>query len=150
MRMFNGTYDASKLQEIRKFGGSEVYARIVSMKCRGASSLLRDIYLGPERPWGLGPDEDPEIPPEILDAIKQLVTAESDGLSQTGAPPDPGAIRDRVTNLIEAARDAAKRRAKDQAKVSGGEARRNPWSRWPLLRRLRRIPHRPAAVPPTP
>ena len=118
MRMFNGVYDASKLQEIRKFGGSEVYARIVSMKCRGASSLLRDIYLGPERPWGLSPDEDPQIPPEILDAIRTLVTSESDTLSQTGAPPQPDKIRDRVTMLIEAARDAAKRRAKDQAKVS--------------------------------
>ena len=118
MRMFNGVYDASKLQEIRKFGGSEVYARIVSMKCRGASSLLRDIYLGPERPWGLSPDEDPEIPPEILDAIHTLVTSESDTLTQTGAPPQPDKIRDRVTMLIEAARDASKRRAKDQAKVS--------------------------------
>jgi hypothetical protein len=118
MRMFNGTYDTSKLQEIRKFGGSEVYARIVSMKCRGASSLLRDIYLGPERPWGLDPDEDPQIPPEILEAVRSLVTSESDSLSMSGAPPDPGKIRDRVTMLIEAARDAAKRRAKDQAKVS--------------------------------
>ena len=118
MRMFNGTYDASKLQEIRKFGGSEVYARIVSMKCRGASSLLRDIYLGPERPWGLDPDEDPVVPPEILDAIRQLVTSETDSLTMSGGPPDPSKIRDRVTMLIEAARDAAKRRAKDQAKVS--------------------------------
>ena len=67
---------------------------------------------------GAFPDEDPQIPPEILDAIRTLVTSESDTLSQTGAPPQPDKIRDRVTMLIEAARDAAKRRAKDQAKVS--------------------------------
>ena len=31
LRVFNGQYDASKLNDIRRFGGSEVYARIVAM-----------------------------------------------------------------------------------------------------------------------
>src|ERR1700686_1204513 len=30
LRTFNGQYDASKLAEIRKFGGSEVYARVIA------------------------------------------------------------------------------------------------------------------------
>src|SRR5271170_2740546 len=34
LRAFKGQYDATKLQEIRKFGGSEVYFRLVSQKCR--------------------------------------------------------------------------------------------------------------------
>src|SRR5271170_7893657 len=40
LRTFNGQYDATKLNEIRKWGGSEVYARIIAQKCRAASSLL--------------------------------------------------------------------------------------------------------------
>src|SRR5262245_66330837 len=47
-RQFNGQYEAQHLAEIRKFGGSEVYAKIVAAKCRGATALLREIYLGPE------------------------------------------------------------------------------------------------------
>src|SRR5690349_1215373 len=59
MRAFNGTYDATQLAEIRKFGGSEVYARIISSKCRGATALLRDVYLGSDRPWGIEAPADP-------------------------------------------------------------------------------------------
>ena len=51
-RMFEGKYDPEKLAAIKAFGGSEVYARIVATKCRGATGLLRDVYLGPDRPWG--------------------------------------------------------------------------------------------------
>src|SRR6185503_5216722 len=53
MRAFNGAYDATKLSEIKQFGGSEVYAKIIAMKARGATSLLRDVYLSGERPWGI-------------------------------------------------------------------------------------------------
>src|SRR5579871_2446616 len=49
LRTFMGQYDPTKIQEVRKFGGSEVYARIVAQKCRAASSLLRDIYLNQDK-----------------------------------------------------------------------------------------------------
>src|SRR5262245_41577051 len=58
LRAFNGQYDPQKLAEIRKFGGSEVYARLIAAKCRGATALLRDVYLGAERSWGLNPPQD--------------------------------------------------------------------------------------------
>src|SRR5688500_3178712 len=32
LRTFNGKYDPQKLQEIKRFKGSEVYARIIAMK----------------------------------------------------------------------------------------------------------------------
>src|SRR3954471_17057934 len=52
-RMFNGEYDAEQLAAIKEFGGSEVYARVVALKCRGATSLLREVYLSSnERAWG--------------------------------------------------------------------------------------------------
>ena len=79
LRTFNGEYHPNKLQEIRQFGGSEVYPRIVAMKCRGASSLLRDVYLSPDKPWGLAPPADPDIPEDILGHIR---------------PPDAAKLRD--------------------------------------------------------
>lgn len=117
LRVFNGQYDSNKLNEIRKFGGSEVYARIVAMKCRGASSLLRDVYLSPERPWGLDPPDDPTIPPEIMASINQLVDAEIKNMAMSGQQPDIASIRDRTMQLVEAARQAAKKKGAEKAKI---------------------------------
>ena len=63
LRSFNGQYDPTKLAEVTKFGGSTVFARLTAQKCRAASSLLRDIYLGQDIPWALQPPKNPEIPP---------------------------------------------------------------------------------------
>jgi hypothetical protein len=118
MRAFNGEYDATKLAEIQKFGGSQVYARIIAMKCRGASSLLRDVYLAPDRPWGLSPPADPDVPPDIVAAMQQLVQVEMQTMAQGGQPPDVNAIRDRTLQLMQAARAAAKKKSSLQAKVA--------------------------------
>lgn len=118
LRAFNRQYDAEKMRAIREFRGSEVYAGVVSMKCRGTSSLLRDVYLGPDKAWGIDPDPDPQVPPEIHQSIQQLVQAELGSAAQTGMPTDPSAIRDRIMQLGEAAREAAQSRAAKQAKVA--------------------------------
>lgn len=119
LRVFNGQYDATKLNDIRKFGGSEVYARVVAMKCRGASSLLRDVYLSPDRPWGLDPSDDPTIPDDIMNAINTLVQSEIASMSQMGEQPDIDKIRDRTMQLVESARQAAKKKATQQALIGG-------------------------------
>ena len=119
LRAFNGHYDPNKLSEIRKFGGSEVYARLIAMKCRGAASLLRDVYLAPERPWGIAPPSDPDIPTEIAQSIAQLVQIEVSSVAQMGGqPPDVNAIRDRTLQLMNAAREAAKKKAAKQAQIA--------------------------------
>ena len=118
LRVFNGQYDSTKLNEIKKFGGSEVYARIVAMKCRGASSLLRDVYLSPDRPWGLDASDDPKIPPEILKSINQLVQIEMQSLTMMGQPADIDTIRERTMQLVEAARQASKKRAESGARIA--------------------------------
>lgn len=118
LRVFNGEYDATKRAQISRFGGSDVYARVISMKCRGASSLLRDVYLSPDRAWGIEPPDDPEIPPEIMDAIGQLVQGEIHSMQQAGQPPNVTQIRDRTNQLVEAAREAAKKQAAAQAKIA--------------------------------
>jgi len=119
LRAFNGQYDATKLQQIRRWGGSEVYMRMIAQKCRAASSLLRDIYLGPDRPWGLKPTSDPQIPDEIKQKIDQLVQQEAGMIQQTmGQPPSPVDVQKRKMALLESATDAAKKKASDQARDS--------------------------------
>jgi hypothetical protein len=118
LRTFNGQYDSDQLNKIQQFGGSEVYARITAMKCRGASSLLRDVYLTPEKAWGIAPPEDPDVPQEVMDNIQKLVTAELSTLQAAGQPIDAEQIRDRVMQLAEAARQAEKKQAFKRAKIA--------------------------------
>jgi hypothetical protein len=66
MRAYNGIYEPNIVEELKRFGGSNVYSRIVAMKCRGTTSLLRDVYLGADQPWGIEPAEDPSVPPEVM------------------------------------------------------------------------------------
>jgi len=120
LRTFNGQYDATKLNEIRKFGGSEVFLRLVAQKCRAATSLLRDIYLGADRPWAVKPPASPDPPPEIIAMINQLLQHEQQ--LAKGAPPGqgppPGSDTERRMTLMQAALDKAKKTAADQAKLS--------------------------------
>ena len=119
LRTFNGQYDANQLQNIRRFGGSEVYARIIAQKCRAASSLLRDIYLTQDRPWGVRPPANPKIPDNITQSIDQLMAAETQQIQQTlGKPPQPSDVQARKTALLESASDAAKKKATQQARDS--------------------------------
>ena len=118
LRTFNGEYDSSKLMEIRKFGGSDIYARLIAGKCRGATSLLRDIYVNVDKPWALQPTPDPILPEDIVADVTNLVQVEIGTMTRLGQPPDPGMIRDRTAALMLAARRAAIKKARIQADVS--------------------------------
>lgn len=116
MRVFNGQYDTQKLMEIRKFGGSQIYSRLVATKCRGATSLLRDIYLNTEKPWGLEPTPDPVLPDDLSASIQQLVEAEVGNASRgLQPPPSPEEIRDRIKTLYLGAKRAATKKAREEA-----------------------------------
>lgn len=117
LRTFNGQYEPDKLAQIKQFQGSEVYARLIAMKCRGATSLLRDVYLAPDRPWGIAPPQDPDVPEDIVQKITQLVVIEASTVEQAGQQSDLGAIRDRVNMLMANARDAAKKKATARARL---------------------------------
>lgn len=117
-RAFNGVYDPSKLAEIRKFGGSEVYARLIAAKCRGASSLLRDVYLGADRAWGLEPEADPEVPDDVQQAVSTLVQGELQEAASIGMQIGPQQIRERLWGLIAKARIAAKKSAEQKANLA--------------------------------
>lgn len=117
-RMFEGRYDENKLAEIAKFGGSRVYARTVAVKCRGAASLLRDVYLGPDRPWDIQPQPDPKVPPEIQAQIMQLVSTEVGTQKASGAPILEDQVHMRYLGLMHAAQAAARQNALNQAKTT--------------------------------
>lgn len=115
MRVFNGIYEQGQLSDIRKFGGSEVYARVVGTKARGATALLRDVYFNNERPWSLRPTPNPKLPDDIAGSIGNLVQIEAQNMAQAGQPVPPEAIQQRTVQLTAAAMDVARNRANDEA-----------------------------------
>lgn len=123
LRTFNGQYPPDKLAEIQRFGGSDVFARMTPTKCRGATSLLRDIYISNDMPWGFEPPKDVEVPVEVFGQIEALVVAEIQnaavGAQQgMGAIPTKDQVQDRIMKLVEAARVAAKKRAQQKVLIA--------------------------------
>jgi hypothetical protein len=119
LRTFNGQYSPAKMQEVLKFGGSQIYARLTAQKCRAASSLLRDIYLGQDRPWAIKPPADPDVPPDIIEKIDALLKHEQQMVMQvTGQQPQDDDARKRKEALLDSATEAAKKKAEKQASTS--------------------------------
>lgn len=119
LRAYNGEYSQSKLAEIKTFGGSEVYSRITSVKCRGATALLRDVFVGGETPWEVAPTPDPTTPDDIAASIEQLVAGEMQAMEQRGIPVAPQMMEQRRTQLYSAAKRATLKAAKAAAKRAG-------------------------------
>lgn len=118
-RTFNGQYDATQLAAIKQWGGSDIYARLTALKARGATALLREVYIGSgERPWGLDPTPQPKLPDDMLSAVSQLVQLEAQNVVGQGAPIDLSAIRDRTQALLAGVARATKKRARLEAKRS--------------------------------
>jgi len=121
LRTYKGMYDGTKLNEIKQFGGSEVFARVTPTKCRAATALLRDVYLGSERPWDVDPTPEPETPVDIDAQIQQLVNIEVQTNMQNGVPVDQQMIADRVDGLRKGAEQAAKKVAYVEAEKAGNK-----------------------------
>ena len=73
MRQRNGEYEPSKLAQIAKQGGSEVFMMITEVKCRAAESWLRDILLdNGSPPWDLHTTPIPDLTPQQTQEIQNM------------------------------------------------------------------------------
>ena len=100
MRVFNGDYDTEKLAEISRFGGSEIYARLIATKCRGATSPAPRHL--PQRRQALGAEADarPDAARRHRRATsRKLVQVEIGTMPRAAASrPTPTQIKDRVAD----------------------------------------------------
>lgn len=97
---YNGHYSNQKLNQIKEFGGSEVYSRLTTVKCRGTTAMLRDIFLGTEQPWGLESTAVPEVRDELSDQVDSVLAYEISNIISSGEPaPDQQAIHFRRIEL---------------------------------------------------
>ncbi|MDH0100109.1 hypothetical protein N7320_02115 [Stutzerimonas stutzeri] len=82
-RRQKGEYDADKLRAIQEEGGSELYPKLTTTKCRAAAAWIRDILMPANgRPWGLDPTPVAEIPPDYLIAFAQRLGERAQGMDK--------------------------------------------------------------------
>lgn len=101
MRSLRGEYDAQTMQDIKAFGGSEIYARITASKVRSCAALLREIYTSTPRPWALSPTPEPAMAgPSLDEAVRAVLTAEAMQVqAATGQPPPLEMLKQRAAVL---------------------------------------------------
>jgi len=116
LRAYSGEYEPEKMAEIQRFGGSTVYARLTAVKCRGATAMLRDVFLGSDRVWGLDPTPVPSLPADVASSVTELIAQEVANMTQAGMPPSEEQLTARTKGLVDAAYTAAMKQAKDAAK----------------------------------
>lgn len=121
LRAYKGEYATDKLAAIKTQGGSDVYARLTSVKCRAVTATLADIFTGSERPWQLDPSPSPAVPIELDGEIIKMVSAEAQQAKMMGQEMPAEEVAARVADVFEQAADAAKRNAKTAAQKATTE-----------------------------
>lgn len=82
-RRQKGEYESTKLKAIRAEGGSELYPKLTTTKCRAAAAWIRDILMPANgKPWGLEPTPVADIPPEYLQAFAQKMGERAQGMDE--------------------------------------------------------------------
>ena len=105
LRQRRAEYDPDKLALIRSHGGgSEIYMRLTSAKCRGGSAWIRDAMLGAgaDKPFSCSPTPMPSLPPEAVLELKQRAIEELAAYYRaTGQQLEGAELREYLTNQRE-------------------------------------------------
>lgn len=110
-----GEYSPAKLHAIRQQGGSELFMNITAVKCRAASAWLRDTMLGTgnDRPWQLEATPIPDLPEDVIAALREKVTQEMGPAFMSGVEIPQDQLREYVQSL----KDEAVRAMQEEAKL---------------------------------
>lgn len=114
LRQRNGEYDPDKLAEIKRQGGSEIYIMLTSVKCRAATSWLRDTLLGTgaDKPWALDATPEPTLPPDVIKSLQAEMAQQLQTMMLSGMPtPDVEQLRQIALQM----KDASMRKMKEEA-----------------------------------
>lgn len=113
LRQRAGEYEPDKLSDIQRQGGSEIYIMLTSVKCRAATSWLKDSLLGTgaDKPWAIDPTPIPDLPDDVVAQLQQQIMAEVQALAAQGMAPSPEQVQDAAAQM----RDRAMRMLKEEA-----------------------------------
>lgn len=120
-RQRRGEYDPEKANEIAQMGGSDIYMMITDVKCRAASSWIKDVMTGNnERQFELHSSEEPQLPLEMKANIIDYVQMEAAEFIQQGGQIHPEVFRARMEELHETIKLRLKEEANDAARRMEG------------------------------
>lgn len=114
LRQRNGEYDPEKAQEIAAQGGSDIFINLTSVKCRAATSWLRDTLLGSgsDKPWSIEGTPNPTMPPEIMQGLQATLAQQLMAhMEQGGQPPTQEELRAMAMQM----KDEAERQLKEES-----------------------------------
>lgn len=119
VRQRNGEYDPDVRAEIEEQGGSDIFVQLTSVKCRAATSWLRDTLLGTgnDKPWAIEATPQPELPEEVLQSLQaQLSTEIMNVVQQTGQMPSEEELRQIALSMKDEAMNLTKEEANERVK----------------------------------
>lgn len=96
VRQRNGEYSPQVKAQIAEQEGSDIYIQLTSVKCRAATSWLRDTLLGSgaDKPWAIDSTPEPEIPQEDLESLQAELAQEiMQAMQSTGVMPSEEQLR---------------------------------------------------------
>ena len=123
VRQRNGEYDPDVQAQIREQGGSDLFIQLTSVKCRAATSWLRDTLLGTgaDKPWSIEASPVPELPEDAVAGLQGQLAQEVMQVAQTtGAMPTEEDLRqiamsmkdEAMNSMVEEANERVKRMEK--------------------------------------
>lgn len=115
LRQREGVYEPTKLAEIRKQGGSEIYMMLTNVKCRAAEGWIRDILLpSGERPFTVRASPVPDnLPPDLKQGVYERTMSELQEAIQAGLYPTQQQVFERARELY----DQMQQRMRDEARL---------------------------------
>jgi len=115
LRQRNGEYDPEKLADIRdQGGGSTIFIQLTSVKCRAATSWLRDTLMGTgmDKPWSIEATPEPTLPPEVVQDLQAQMSQQiMQHVAQGGQMPDEAVLR----KIAEQMKDETAQTRKEEA-----------------------------------
>ena len=136
LRQRNGDYDPDIESQINSQGGSDIFVQLTSVKCRAATSWLRDTLLGSgnDKPWAIAPTPEPELPQFVMDELMAELSMEiQTHMLQTGQMPDEETLRKKAAQMRDVAfreyRDESEKRVERMERAMEDQLQEGNWGK---------------------
>ena len=117
VRQRNGDYDPDVLSEIQEQGGSDIFVQLTSVKCRAATSWLRDTLLGTgaDKPWAIAATPEPDLPQEVMQSLEANLSQQiMQAMQSTGQMPSEEELRQVALSMKDQTMHLAKEEAEQR------------------------------------
>jgi hypothetical protein len=132
LRARAGEYSPAKLQQIKKYGGSEVYMMLTDEKCNAVAAWMNDILFPPgDKPWGVKPTPVPDLEPGQMEEVKLEVMQEAQAVMkqqlvmeiQAGNIQDEQQAREWMLSQMQTRAEELAKQIRDEMEEAAKEAR---------------------------